>query len=322
MAYFMKRMEKEEKELLSSTIKAKTVVVPPYNHHGNSPVHKDSEKRVRREIANSNERRRMQSINAGFQSLKTLIPHSDGEKLSKAAILQQTAEHISRMEQEKTQLLRENVQLKRLVARYERGEIDSPSPKKRQRYDSMTDEGIGSPESEDVSATIDDLRKEMLELRCQLDRERRFRLLLEDQNRGLESQLYPEKLKELTKQVHSRNPYQQQHTELSVLQQVPMGLPVMSVPMSSSSTSQQNLETIVKAIRHLEGDRCTPGNTPLHTPTPDQQQAMDSETESDKDLIIENHIYSNEARSNVKVEVIEPVPYQTFQYSRPGIYVS
>ena len=25
----------------------------------------------------------MQSINAGFQSLKTLIPHSDGEKLSK-----------------------------------------------------------------------------------------------------------------------------------------------------------------------------------------------------------------------------------------------
>lgn len=25
----------------------------------------------------------MQSINSGFQSLKTLIPHSDGEKLSK-----------------------------------------------------------------------------------------------------------------------------------------------------------------------------------------------------------------------------------------------
>lgn len=25
----------------------------------------------------------MQSINAGFQSLKTLIPHTDGEKLSK-----------------------------------------------------------------------------------------------------------------------------------------------------------------------------------------------------------------------------------------------
>ncbi len=41
------------------------------------------DKRMRREIANSNERRRMQSINAGFQSLKVLLPHHDGEKLSK-----------------------------------------------------------------------------------------------------------------------------------------------------------------------------------------------------------------------------------------------
>jgi hypothetical protein len=45
----------------------------------------EHEKRVRREIANSNERRRMQSINTGFQSLKILIPHSCGEKLSKVS---------------------------------------------------------------------------------------------------------------------------------------------------------------------------------------------------------------------------------------------
>lgn len=45
----------------------------------------EQEKRVRREIANSNERRRMQSINTGFQSLKILIPHSCGEKLSKVS---------------------------------------------------------------------------------------------------------------------------------------------------------------------------------------------------------------------------------------------
>jgi hypothetical protein len=44
---------------------------------------RDQERRIRREIANSNERRRMQSINAGFQSLKSLLPHTDGEKLSK-----------------------------------------------------------------------------------------------------------------------------------------------------------------------------------------------------------------------------------------------
>ena len=46
----------------------------------------DNERRVRREIANSNERRRMQSINAGFQSLRTLLPHHEGEKLSKVSI--------------------------------------------------------------------------------------------------------------------------------------------------------------------------------------------------------------------------------------------
>lgn len=43
------------------------------------------EKRMRREIANSNERRRMQSINAGFQSLRQMLPHHEGEKLSKVS---------------------------------------------------------------------------------------------------------------------------------------------------------------------------------------------------------------------------------------------
>ncbi|XP_055635278.1 uncharacterized protein LOC129775071 isoform X2 [Toxorhynchites rutilus septentrionalis] len=73
------------------------------------------EKRMRREIANSNERRRMQSINAGFQSLRQMLPHHEGEKLSKAAILQQTAEYIYALEQEKTRLLSQNCQLKRLL---------------------------------------------------------------------------------------------------------------------------------------------------------------------------------------------------------------
>ncbi|KAL1395146.1 hypothetical protein pipiens_011456 [Culex pipiens pipiens] len=48
------------------------------------PISMDKdEKRMRREIANSNERRRMQSINAGFQSLRQMLPHHEGEKLSK-----------------------------------------------------------------------------------------------------------------------------------------------------------------------------------------------------------------------------------------------
>lgn len=50
-----------------------------------SRTHMEQEKRIRREIANSNERRRMQSINAGFQSLRSLLPHHEGEKLSKVS---------------------------------------------------------------------------------------------------------------------------------------------------------------------------------------------------------------------------------------------
>lgn len=50
----------------------------------------ENEKRMRREIANSNERRRMQSINAGFQSLRSLLPHHEGEKLSKVSARRNT----------------------------------------------------------------------------------------------------------------------------------------------------------------------------------------------------------------------------------------
>ncbi|KAM8716885.1 hypothetical protein ACLKA7_003712 [Drosophila subpalustris] len=89
---------------------------------GSSPSGKpilDTEKRMRREIANSNERRRMQSINAGFQSLRSLLPRHEGEKLSKAAILQQTFQYIVDLENQKTQLLTQNSELKRQVGEHE-----------------------------------------------------------------------------------------------------------------------------------------------------------------------------------------------------------
>ncbi|KAH8271978.1 hypothetical protein KR044_012587 [Drosophila immigrans] len=89
---------------------------------GSSPTGKpilDTEKRMRREIANSNERRRMQSINAGFQSLRSLLPRHEGEKLSKAAILQQTFQYIVDLETQKTQLLTQNSELKRQVGEHE-----------------------------------------------------------------------------------------------------------------------------------------------------------------------------------------------------------
>ena len=53
---------------------------------------RDSERKVRREIANSNERRRMQSINAGFQSLRKLLQARDKDKLSKVDSFQQVSD--------------------------------------------------------------------------------------------------------------------------------------------------------------------------------------------------------------------------------------
>ncbi|XP_065210111.1 helix-loop-helix protein 11 isoform X2 [Planococcus citri] len=162
-----------------------TSVASVVSNAGNTPPSLD-EKRMRREIANSNERRRMQSINAGFQSLRTLLPHHEGEKLSKAAILQQTADYIYQLEQERTSLLQQNCHLKRIISQHE-GELASsnspPSPggvpsKKRKTTDS-SDEEIVVP-------LIDDREG----LRMQLDRERALRIHLEEKVARLES-LYP-----------------------------------------------------------------------------------------------------------------------------------
>ena len=71
---------------------------------GNGSGFPEDDKRKRRAIANSNERRRMQSINAGFQTLKSLIPHSSGEKLSKACILQRSADFMRYLSSDKEKL--------------------------------------------------------------------------------------------------------------------------------------------------------------------------------------------------------------------------
>ncbi|XP_012722427.2 transcription factor AP-4 isoform X2 [Fundulus heteroclitus] len=246
----------------------------------------DQERRIRREIANSNERRRMQSINAGFQSLKTLLPHTDGEKLSKAAILQQTADYIFTLEQEKTQLLTQNNQLKRFIQ-----EFSGSSPKRRRAEEK--DEGIGSPDTLEEEK-VEELRREMIELRQQLDKERSARMQLEEQVRSLDGQLHPERLKVITQQVEEEQALLQSQTLLrlhqihaaaatdrqthspQVLAQpappAPTHHPTVIVPAptlnqhhhvtvvtmspsvhtSTVSTSRQNLDTIVQAIQHIE----------------------------------------------------------------------
>ncbi|XP_078125841.1 transcription factor AP-4 [Sander vitreus] len=288
MEYFMvpaqkvpslQHFRKTEKEVIGGLCSLANIPLTP-------ETARDQERRIRREIANSNERRRMQSINSGFQSLKTLIPHSDGEKLSKAAILQQTAEYIFTLEQEKTRLLQQNSQLKRIIQ-----ELSGSSPKRRRAEEK--DEGIGSPDILEEEKT-EDLRREMIELRQQLEKERSVRMLLEDQMRSLDAQLYPEKLKVFTQQVQEHQTQTQslvrlqQHKQLerdltpahspqvlapatppapthhaTVIVPAPFQPPqphhVTVVTMGPTSvinavsTSRHNLDTIVQAIQHIEG---------------------------------------------------------------------
>lgn len=79
------------------------------------------DKRVKREIANSNERRRMQSINAGFQKLKRLLPVNDGEKLSKASILQHAADFIQQIERDKLILYEQNTLFRGIIEDIKKG---------------------------------------------------------------------------------------------------------------------------------------------------------------------------------------------------------
>lgn len=226
----LQHFRKTEKEVIGGLCSLANIPLTP-------ETQRDQERRIRREIANSNERRRMQSINAGFQSLKTLIPHTDGEKLSKAAILQQTADYIFSLEQEKTRLLQQNNQLKRFIQ-----EFNGSSPKRRRAEDK--DEGIGSPDIWEEEKA-DDLRREMIELRQQLDKERSVRMMLEEQLLAPHMPLAP--THHATVIVPAPPPPPSHHVNV-----VTVG---HSSVISSVSTSRQNLDTIVQAIQHIEGTR-------------------------------------------------------------------
>lgn len=148
----------------------------------------EEDKRIRREIANSNERRRMQSINAGFQYLRSLLPQGE-EKLSKASILQQTADYIFRLEHEKTMLLEQNCQLKRAVMNSPNSQdSDSDSPyAKRKKLDAgdLSDEGLGN--SSPANDNIEEMRREIKELMFALECEKKVRMHLEVKVKQLEA---------------------------------------------------------------------------------------------------------------------------------------
>ncbi|KAJ3658684.1 hypothetical protein Zmor_010409 [Zophobas morio] len=272
-------------------------------------------------------------LSGGFRRFRT--PKIAPVELENAAILQQTAEYIYSLEQEKTRLLSQNCQLKRLVSQHE-GATNGGSgggggggelpPKKRKTEIILptlsaesSDEGLGSMSPEPVSIISVNVSNESpTELRRQLERERELRMVLQEQVRQFESQIYHQQQQQQQTQI-----YQVEGTEELALQLVsaeclpPVGhtQTVVCSPQNSrspspeppeqrlpsvleaaikaepkveverlpspnpghedstpsrlyaSNTSRQNLETIVEAIRHLEGDHLF-GDEPLTQEVP------------------------------------------------------
>lgn len=237
-----------------------------------SPTASDPDRRLRRQIANCNERRRMQSINAGFQSLRALLPRKEGEKLSKAAILQQTADLIHTLKTERARLV----------------EIEGPGGKKAKMDD------YGDIEQR---AMID-------RLQMALERERTSRLYLEQQINQLREQLFYQA--GLSPASPSLQPMAPPPQEASVIRPTP--LPPLSVdvspprvsttavapPATTTTTPQhqapppppslltsstpsafststttaaahRSLQTILDAIRHLEGGAVLAAHSPPPT---------------------------------------------------------
>ena len=96
----------------------------------------DSEQRARREVANSNERRRMQCINNGFQCLRNILKrHNNAEKQSKAAILHESANYIKKLESEINHFIEQNMILTNFLDTVQ----DEPGVE-RKRFNSTGDE--------------------------------------------------------------------------------------------------------------------------------------------------------------------------------------
>ncbi|KAK9507295.1 hypothetical protein O3M35_007182 [Rhynocoris fuscipes] len=308
------------------------------------------------------------------------------EKIVSAAILQQTAEYIYQLEQEKTRLLSQNCHLKRLLNQHE-GEASATSKKRK-------------AEDLEVDTNVAGSTNDLIDVRVQLDRERRLRMILEEQVRSLESQLYPERIREITQQVQLQ--YQQRdelqhkiedssavitplrreaaetvaavanlqvvsanslqpvaHTETVIatvtspptsprlpsileaaikaepkveVERLPSPHSVHEERMSQArvylaSTSRQNLETIVEAIRHLEGDNLFSDSGEAAAAAgggcvaPNGENGVTSEEVSlpqDAPLALTKHTSSPDKQHLIKVKMNQ---YLQFQQQRPGVIV-
>lgn len=249
------------------------------HHHGSSstfpgqsseqPMAVIGDRKIRREIANHNERKRMQSINAGFQSLRTLLPQtssSSADRLSKAAILQHAVEYISYLMHERQQLIELNRQCMAAGVGLSVDAVDtksfaSPLPLVKRRKssdgdDSSSDDGLKSSLGEvapmskgpvvAVPTTViirDRLKRRLPSQETTVDCSSTEQVAPSLQQSGGH-------VKEEMAVSSSDDPMSTHHLVSSSTVTVP---PSVS-SRTCLSVSRRNLETIVEAIRHLEGE--------------------------------------------------------------------
>ncbi|RDD41053.1 Transcription factor AP-4 [Trichoplax sp. H2] len=166
-----------------------------------------------------------------------------------AAVLHQTTEYIYTLKQDRNKLLGQNAMLKQLLSSSDGSkEVVLPYSCKRARTEiedklQKLENFIG----EDQSLFIREIKRDIIELVSQLDRERRLRMILEEQNRALERQLYPDC------QVFNFDNYRPT-----------TGCSQIASHFSDSATgvancpnlyNSNNLDAMVEAIRRIEGDK-------------------------------------------------------------------
>lgn len=158
--------------------------------------------------------------------------------------MQQAVEHIRRLEMEKTFLLAENKRLEHLACGHNHvtstGYDDEPVGKRRKIDTESSDEGVSMVIDEALA--IDELRRQLDELRQRLECERQTRMLLEQQQ-----QLH------LVTENYARKPMDH-FSDISIRYSV--SAPTENVGLRG------NLETIIEAIQHLEESQ-TMQNSPL-----------------------------------------------------------
>eukprot|EP00800_Vazella_pourtalesii_P000270 TRINITY_DN10269_c0_g1_i1.p1 TRINITY_DN10269_c0_g1~~TRINITY_DN10269_c0_g1_i1.p1 ORF type:complete len:559 (-),score=134.69 TRINITY_DN10269_c0_g1_i1:172-1713(-) len=213
--------------------------------HSKFPLNKERkamDKKMRREIANCNERKRMENINTGFRCLKVLLPQSQNEKTSKAAILQQTAKYIHKLVEDKRRLIEENDKYKHELSKYmvtsQYGGVMGKNPgfvQPNPGFQPFNSTQISKPD-EYYSRMQDEISK----LQEQLKHERSSKCMLEKMNRELESRVG------FMESVHSYNPD-----------------PLLP---SREAHCKNNVDAIVMSLE-LEGDCFTNPNRPPSQPS-------------------------------------------------------